>query len=62
MGIIALSFFSCVWGFQVFMTLRQMEGDCEILFSVYFESLSVFLPEVVSSDTALITTAGLPED
>lgn len=44
------------------MTLRQMEGDCEILFSVYFESLSAFLPEVVSSDTALITTAGLPED
>lgn len=44
------------------MTLRQMEGNCVNLFSVYFESLSAFLHEVVSSDIILLTTAGLPED
>lgn len=44
------------------MMPRQMERDCGVLFSMYFESLSVFLPEVVSSDVTLITTAGLPED
>lgn len=44
------------------MTLRQMEGDCMILFSMYFESLSAFLHEVVSLDIILMTTAGLPED
>lgn len=55
-------FFSCVWGFQLFRTLRQMEGDCVILFSMYFESLSAFLHEVVSSDGILMTTAGLLKD
>lgn len=32
----------CIWGFQVVMTLRQMEGNCVNLFSMYFESLSAF--------------------